>query len=250
MADRKLNEVTKVTDMAYVPVIMADGSIGQIAKSDLASVVAGVMGIKEKTNQGASNWFDYKFDTGVSDANDFMQLYGTTTITGTTSNNTPELGRGILHNMSYNDANIVQTCYMISGTGSFYSSYVRCYHNTNGWSAWQRLDNFGYNSLAELSAGVAEQNRDNNIKIIILEDDTSLKTGFTKGGLYKWMFTSKNYTIPLFFIFTDSLSDFGIKILNETWYSKNVYLSIDSNTRELVIRYTGGAATVCLEFVG
>ena len=38
--DRKLNEVKKVTDMAYVPVIMADGSIGQIAKSDLASVVA------------------------------------------------------------------------------------------------------------------------------------------------------------------------------------------------------------------
>lgn len=38
--DKKLNEVTKVTDMAYVPVIMADGSIGQIAKSDLASVVA------------------------------------------------------------------------------------------------------------------------------------------------------------------------------------------------------------------
>ena len=43
MADRKLNEVTKVTDMAYVPVIMADGSIGQIAKSDLASVVAGIL---------------------------------------------------------------------------------------------------------------------------------------------------------------------------------------------------------------
>ena len=40
MADKKLNEVTKVTDMAYVPVIMSDGSIGQIAKSDLASVVA------------------------------------------------------------------------------------------------------------------------------------------------------------------------------------------------------------------
>jgi hypothetical protein len=41
MADKKLNEVTKVTDMAYVPVIMTDGSIGQIAKADLASVVAG-----------------------------------------------------------------------------------------------------------------------------------------------------------------------------------------------------------------
>lgn len=43
MADKKLNEVTKVTDMAYVPVIMSDGSIGQIAKADLASVVAGMM---------------------------------------------------------------------------------------------------------------------------------------------------------------------------------------------------------------
>ena len=65
MADKKLNEVTKVTDMAYVPVIMADGSIGQIAKADLASVVAGQMGnpigyagaatvnnIDSKTNNG------------------------------------------------------------------------------------------------------------------------------------------------------------------------------------------------------
>ena len=43
MADKKLNEVTKVTDMAYVPVIMSDGSIGQIAKADLASVVAGII---------------------------------------------------------------------------------------------------------------------------------------------------------------------------------------------------------------
>ena len=44
MADKKLIEVTKVTDMAYVPVIMADGSIGQIAKADLASVVAELVG--------------------------------------------------------------------------------------------------------------------------------------------------------------------------------------------------------------
>ena len=97
---------------------------------------------------------------------------------------------------------------------------------------------------------VAEQNRDNNIKTLIIGDGESYKTGLTKAGLYQWLFTSKNYTIPLFFIFTDSLSDYGIKILNETWYSKNVHLSIDSDTRELVIRYTGGTSTVYLEFVG
>lgn len=54
MADKKLNEVTKVTDMAYVPVIMADGSIGQIAKADLASVVAGLT----NTNFGYSSLED------------------------------------------------------------------------------------------------------------------------------------------------------------------------------------------------
>ena len=43
MADKKLNEVTKVTDMAYVPVILSDGSVGQIAKADLATVVAGLL---------------------------------------------------------------------------------------------------------------------------------------------------------------------------------------------------------------
>ena len=48
MADKKLNEVQKVTDMAYVPVIMADGSVGQIAKADLVSVVAGSMDVKLK----------------------------------------------------------------------------------------------------------------------------------------------------------------------------------------------------------
>ena len=64
MADKKLNEVTKVTDMAYVPVIMADGSIGQIAKADLASVVAEMIGYI------GTNLIADSLDTGESvDAN-------------------------------------------------------------------------------------------------------------------------------------------------------------------------------------
>ena len=30
-------------------------------------------------------------------------------------------------------------------------------NSNSSWSAWQRLDNFGYNSLAELAGGVAGQ---------------------------------------------------------------------------------------------
>lgn len=55
MEDKKLNEVQKVTDMAYVPVIMADGSIGQIAKANLASVVAGQMNIIRMSKNLSSN---------------------------------------------------------------------------------------------------------------------------------------------------------------------------------------------------
>ena len=52
MADKRLSEVTKVKDMAYVPVILSDGSVGQIAKADLASVVAGVIGTVSPSNNG------------------------------------------------------------------------------------------------------------------------------------------------------------------------------------------------------
>ena len=65
MADKKLNEVTKVTDMAYVPVIMSDGSIGQIAKADLASVVAGLIGFGLKhTSLGTPGDFNAPIDVG------------------------------------------------------------------------------------------------------------------------------------------------------------------------------------------
>lgn len=46
MSDKKLNESKIVKDMDYVLVTLADGSVGQIAKSDLASVVAGQAPIK------------------------------------------------------------------------------------------------------------------------------------------------------------------------------------------------------------
>jgi hypothetical protein len=44
-------------------------------------------------------------------------------------------------------------------TQIYYAAERRVYMRSNlgGWNAWQRIDNFGYNSLAELSAGVAGQ---------------------------------------------------------------------------------------------
>ena len=37
----------------------------------------------------------------------------------------------------------------------YHYSYERIWDSSKGWGAWYRVDNFGYNTLAELSAGVA-----------------------------------------------------------------------------------------------
>lgn len=94
MADKKLNEVTKVTDMAYVPVIMADGSVGQIAKADLASVVAGLLGnpmgyVNEIVNETGldsavkSGYYSIKSNVNTTEGN--KVIYGTMLVMTTIS---------------------------------------------------------------------------------------------------------------------------------------------------------------------
>lgn len=81
MSDKKLNESKIVKDMDYVLVTLADGSVGQIAKSDLASVVAGRIG-SYKTNTVANG---ERFETYV--APQFMLA-----ITGSSSGSALYLG--------------------------------------------------------------------------------------------------------------------------------------------------------------
>jgi hypothetical protein len=159
MADKKLNEVTKVTDMAYVPVIMADGSVGQIAKSDLATVVAGVLSTKANTpllhHEGSLYSAENPFDI------DSFYM-GIVTLNKSSWSSYPvnkgaapqEDMRGSL--FAYRNDN---------GSGFFGSqvftsldnvAYIRNFWG-NTMGSWQRIDNFGYNSLAELSAGVASE---------------------------------------------------------------------------------------------
>lgn len=187
--DRKLNEVKKVTDMAYVPVIMADGSVGQIAKSDLASVVAGIL------NPGYVNKFNVK-----PSENGYVKLYTTKAngnscalITLHRYNNRPMAVICVYLHPERTDDTLVckyiigeknSTSYDLNlyytansdGSYSIYSTHTYFYpssvsfllnHNTivnneaisslpsGATEANIVHDVFGYNSLAELSGGVA-----------------------------------------------------------------------------------------------
>ena len=147
--DKKLNEVTKVTDMAYVPVIMADGSIGQIAKSDLASVVAGVMETDNESRrifQGMVVEGDY-----TGDVNDLP--YGVLVYANSSAANLPVATVGYVFTTGAANGYRMQ----IYQTGTTEKAIYQRIYIYNEWKPWQRIDNFGYNSLAELSAGVAGQ---------------------------------------------------------------------------------------------
>ena len=136
MADKRLDQVTKVTNMAYVPVIMSDGSIGQIAKANLATVVAEQMG-NPVGNKG-----------DIVDANNCI---------------TSGIYRGRANNLNTPEAYGVLVVYLSLGyiVQNFYAPnsimYTRYSTNSSTWSSWSRIDNFGYNTLAELSEGVAEK---------------------------------------------------------------------------------------------
>lgn len=149
MADKKLNEVQKVTDMAYVPVIMADGSIGQIAKADLASVVA------EQIKPASGIMKDYLNFMGS--CNDVLEA-GIRYIYGAYATDSPYSGvNGLLVTFKSSfktlNSDYVSQVFYANPSGVF--ERFNATGKSDGWSPWQRIDNFGCNSLAELSAGVA-----------------------------------------------------------------------------------------------
>ena len=150
MADKKLNEVTKVTDMAYVPVIMSDGSIGQIAKADLASVVAGLMSQKDMSTFVNS-------PTLLRDLNEVKPNGVYAFALAGTDPNGDILGYDYGNVLYFKNRSGFGTFQMvcINNTKSDGDRYFTRRGNADGtWNNWQRIDNFGYNSLEELAAAL------------------------------------------------------------------------------------------------
>ena len=148
--DKKLNEVTKVTDMAYVPVIMADGSIGQIAKSDLASVVAGMMNI-----------IGNSFYTSIVSGSESMGNPKAIAEEVLDALPAKDITFSVIH--QYSGLRVVSGYiyggkqYGVLSIKEFGGSEITFF--INGGVFQQRIDNFGYNSLGELAGGVANEMR-------------------------------------------------------------------------------------------
>ena len=141
MADKKLSSVSAVNDMNYVYAETSSGETVKISKADLASVVAGVV-------QGT-----------VSDANNLNNGTYFYNKSGGSVNGPSEINVGIITQISAigygSGGNPIQQTFSGRHEGVF-KSYARIKW-ADTWTDWERTDNFGYNSLAELNGGLIEQ---------------------------------------------------------------------------------------------
>jgi hypothetical protein len=128
----------------------SDGKMVELTKESVASVMAGIMNTNKLFPFMGRGYLK-------GSAND---LYGKNkagiyTVSYYNEPNFSDLPEGV----SYGTLSVLadtnfSTQILSSVTNTSY--YIR-YRSDTAWGAWQRIDNFGYNSLAELSSGVAEQ---------------------------------------------------------------------------------------------
>lgn len=81
---------------------------------------------------------------------------------------------------------------------------------------------------------MAEVTKNSKVKIVTITPNTQTDTGIKTTGLYKLQIGSLEYTVPLYFIFTDS-GPFATK-LNSTWYSNS--MSFEYKDGSLYITYS------------
>ena len=144
--DLRLNDKPIVKDGAYIYVELADGSQGRISKSDLASVVAGIIGlISDVKEEGLANTSVISIAMGRLEQKDFFAnslnflnigryLFNASSIIDSSSPITTS-SLWVLENINlYNGVYIRQTITSISSP----AMYLRVYDGSN-WHSWAKI---------------------------------------------------------------------------------------------------------------
>lgn len=244
--DKRLDQVSTLTDFDYALIVKGD-QVAKASKQQLAELVGNLL--YGATNAGSlatvvagrmdtNKLFPFMYKGQISDLNNAVEpgYY----ITGFNSANSPSYYCSVM--VIETGVYITQYAKELTARGKL---YIRtCVSDVKTWSEWDRIDNFGYNSLAELSAGIDSARPANNSKSFSVSDSVEVDTGITKMGLYRWGFDKLEYANPMYFIVTASN---GVTVLNQTWFSDNVTFRMGYGT--LYFTY-GAKATVYLTYLG
>ena len=136
MADKKLSSVSAVSDMNYVYAETSTGETVKISKADLASVVAGILGVT-----GYSLFKEYTWESGnLNDAPHGITYIHCWENTGSFTNMpiSDRNANAILYSFrsepKTNEINSAIQFFLHGHTTGV--CYFRCYSNGN-WSAWK-----------------------------------------------------------------------------------------------------------------
>lgn len=127
----------------------SDGKMVELTKESVASVMSGLMG----------NPLGYQ--PRLTAADDLNNVKSGMYYTGGTENpkNCPDVYNNCI--IQYNNSFSGGRSQILFSTDAR-QTFVRTFNSVE-WAPWTRIDNFGYNSLAELSSGVAEQMMTNSL---------------------------------------------------------------------------------------
>lgn len=192
--DKRLDQVSQLTDFDYALIVKGDqvakASKQQLAElvgnllygatnaSSLATVVAGLIGFDNVAIPKGRLEQQSFFSNSLNFRQNGIYLFNASSIKDGSFPVTSSSLWVIENKELYGDSDyLVQSLY---GVGQS-ACYIRFVTDTS-FGSWQRTDNFGYNTLAELASGVAEQNSIYHIEKTLSPQEV-LNTGMSYGML-------------------------------------------------------------------
>lgn len=211
-----LNALVTNTNIDKVTGVLG-GVPSNIGKDDLASVMASLIFEKGTTSGDLNN----------------LKAVGSYRYTATSVNTPGPNSVGIVTVTKSEEDRLTQTA-----VDYYYGTWNRMFWGAE-WTAWQRIDNFGYNTIADLSSAVAGQMKYNASKMVF-DFRTSTTTDVTLPS-YGMILLSIVYGSELYGLYLIQCWDgvISIKTINESGTKK---FQLGYNTYQKYITITSPSA--------
>ena len=142
MADKKLNEVSQLTDFDYALVVKGN-DVAKVTKQQLATILGGLLPVATAENDGliSKNWFIYRGDINIESYKDITILDGLEKCGFYTI--IPEIGTWgtllIFYNGNGGRGGCVQILCTIDDITPNYQIRMKRGNDNYNWTSWEKI---------------------------------------------------------------------------------------------------------------
>lgn len=226
--DKRLDQVSTLTDFDYALIVKGD-QVAKVTSTQLSSLITSMISKSSAMMNEIHSLYmrnNYSGDLDELGSGTFVFATGEAT-------NLPNPGSaGFVFTTKLSNGYANQL--FVNHAEKFMRTYIY-----NKWQNWQRIDNFGYNTLEELASGVAGQMKYNASKMV-LDFRTSTTTDVTLPS-YGMVLLSIVYGSELYGLYLIQCWDgvISIKTINESGTKK---FQLGYNTYQKYITITSPSA--------